>query len=91
MALIKIFENDNFIVDYNKNNNRYRVSVFNDNHFWDEVWFDAYSEENCKCLQEVLNNMKPNCHKDIVKDMQISKDVINNIIEEVIANETTKW
>jgi hypothetical protein len=44
MSLIKVFENDNFIVDYDKDKRRYRVSVFEDHHFQDEFWFDAYEE-----------------------------------------------
>lgn len=45
MDLIKIYENDNFIVDYNKDRGMYRVSVFEDNRFWDECWFNAYEDE----------------------------------------------
>ena len=39
---IRILENDDWIVDYDAENNQYRVSYFQDNHFVDEVWFDAY-------------------------------------------------
>ena len=48
MQLIKIFENDDFVVDYDRDRGMYRVSVFKDNHFQDEHWFDAYEEKECK-------------------------------------------
>ena len=43
--MIRISENDDFVVDYNKERGMYRVSVFNDGHFWDEYWFDAYEDK----------------------------------------------
>lgn len=43
--MIRISENDDFVVDYDKERGMYRVSVFNDGHFWDEYWFDAYEEK----------------------------------------------
>lgn len=44
MKLIKVFENDNFIIDYDKDNKKYRVSYFEDYHFKEECWFDEYNE-----------------------------------------------
>ena len=41
---IRIFENDNFIVEYDKLNKQYIVNVFEDGHWIDECWFDAYDE-----------------------------------------------
>lgn len=41
-SLIRISENDNFAVHYDKDRGMYRVSVFEDYHFKDEYWFDAY-------------------------------------------------
>lgn len=41
---IKIIENNDFIVDYNKETNTYRVSYFEDNHFKDEICFRGYKE-----------------------------------------------
>ena len=38
---IRIFENDNFIVEYDKLNKQYIVNVFEDGHWIDECWFDA--------------------------------------------------
>ena len=43
--IIRISESDNFIVDYDKSRGMYRVGVFDNCHFWDEYWFDAYEEK----------------------------------------------
>lgn len=43
--IIRIYETDDFIVDYDKYRRMYRVSIFKDHHFWDEFWFDAYEEK----------------------------------------------
>ena len=43
--LIRISESNDFIVDYDKDRRMYRVSVFEDNHYQDEYWFDAYGEK----------------------------------------------
>lgn len=42
---IRIFENDDWIVEYDIQNSQYRVSYFQDYHFVDEVLFDSYDEE----------------------------------------------
>ena len=44
MNLIRIAESNDFIVDYDKDRGMYRVSVFEDFHFQDEFWFDAYED-----------------------------------------------
>ena len=41
---VRIFANDDFVVDYDKYNSQYRVSYFEDNHFKEECYFDAYGE-----------------------------------------------
>ena len=38
---IRILENDDWIVEYDIENNKYRVGYFQDNHFVDEVLFDT--------------------------------------------------
>ena len=42
---IRIFENDDWIVEYDIHNNQYCVCYFQDYHFVDQVLFDAYKEE----------------------------------------------
>lgn len=41
---VRILEIDDWIVDYDKEKKKYRVSYFEDYHFVDELWFDAYKE-----------------------------------------------
>ena len=44
MALINIYESDDWIIDYDRERGMYRVSYFEDNHFKDECWFDCCEE-----------------------------------------------
>ena len=48
---IRIFENDDWVVEYDAENNQYRVSYFQDYHFVDEVLFDAYKGEKGLCVE----------------------------------------
>ena len=48
---IRILENDDWIVEYDIENNKYRVSYFQDYHFVDEILFDAYKEEKRLCVE----------------------------------------
>ena len=44
--IVRIKSNsEDCVVDYNKNNGMYRVSIFNINHFLDEFWFEAYEDK----------------------------------------------
>ena len=43
--LIRIFENENFIVDYNSETKKYRVSIFENSHYCDECEFDEYKKD----------------------------------------------
>ena len=36
----RILENDDWVVEYDAENHRYRVTYFQDNHFVDDVLFD---------------------------------------------------
>lgn len=46
--LIRISESEDWIIDYDKERGMYRVSYFEDNHFVDEHWFDAYEDKETK-------------------------------------------
>lgn len=46
--LIRISISDDWIIDYDKERGMYRVSYFQDNHFVDEYWFDAYEDKEKK-------------------------------------------
>lgn len=43
--VVRVYEDKDFIVDYNTSGKMYRVSVFEDDHFKDEFWFDAYEKK----------------------------------------------
>lgn len=43
---IRILENDDWIVEYDAENNRYRVGYFQDCHFVDDVLFERVEESN---------------------------------------------
>lgn len=60
MALIKVLENDDWIVEYDTENRKYRVSYFEDYHWKDECWF-----ERC-----VLDGKEISYHNMTVKDME---------------------
>lgn len=44
---VRILENEDWVVDYDKLNNKYRAAMFVNLNFVDEVWFDAYKEKAC--------------------------------------------
>ena len=73
MALIKIFENDNFVVDYDKDNGRYRVSYFEDYHFKDDSWFKEYN--NICGKRATLSVLDDYC--------RVPQEIIEDIVDEV--------
>ena len=48
MGLIKTCMSEDFEVDYDPSRGMYRVSTFEDGHFQNEYWFDAYEEKECR-------------------------------------------
>ena len=50
-----VFNSEDFIVDYNKSGKMYRVSVFEDCHFKDEFWFDAYEEKELEIQNKAVD------------------------------------
>jgi hypothetical protein len=89
MNLIKVFENDDFVIDYDKENGRYRVSYFEDYHFKDECWFDEYKEEK-RSLQEVIRNIEPISQERIRRalgQMETVDDIVGDIIGQIIERE----
>ena len=55
MSLIRVSESDDWIVDYDKERGMYRVSYFEDCHFKDEFWFDAYEEKESAVRNKAVN------------------------------------
>ena len=43
---VTLKETDDWIIDYDKNKGRYRISYFEDGHFKDEVIFREYQEDS---------------------------------------------
>lgn len=54
MGLIKISVSDNWVVEYDRERGMYRASYFEDNHFVDECWFDAYEEKELTNKAELI-------------------------------------
>ena len=48
---IRILDTDDWVVEYDAENHRYRVSYFQDYHFVDEILFDAYKREKGLCVE----------------------------------------
>ena len=48
---IRILDTDDWVVEYDAENHRYRVSYFQDYHFVDEILFDAYKGEKGLCVE----------------------------------------
>lgn len=72
MSLFPISESEDFVVHYDPMKGMYRVTVFNDGHFWDEYWFDEYKEQillDVKGLSNAVNKV----NQDILSGKGLSK------------------
>lgn len=63
-----VAESENFVVEYNKDLNVYRVSYFEDNHYVDEVHFDGVEPvnevtEEAKSEREIREMMYSMCNR----------------------------
>lgn len=56
---VRILETDEWVVDYDKEKRKYRISYFEDFHFVDEVWFDAYEEKEAEVTEQNDMLIKP--------------------------------
>ena len=74
--LIRILETDDWVVDYDKGRGMYRVSKFEDYHFKDEIWFDAYEE------REYLVRCKDCILKHYSESNNLWCDIFNTIMPE---------
>ena len=57
-SFIKIYSNDIFDIYYDKDTKRYHIDVFDDGHYWDEVWFDAYKAIDTHEEKEIDNRVE---------------------------------
>ena len=56
--LIRIWETDKWVVDYDKEREMYRVSYFEESHFVDEEWFYGYEKKEIKRLQDKIEELE---------------------------------
>jgi hypothetical protein len=58
----RILETDDWVVDYDKVDNRYRVAYFVGLNFIDEVWFDGYKDKEASLSEELKNYALVKCN-----------------------------
>lgn len=74
---------DDWIVDYDKSRGMYRVSYFQDNHFVDECWFDAYEDkEVSECTTSSLSEVVDKMCKISDEEIKEITTEINNMTSE---------
>ena len=56
---VRILEKDEWVVDYDREKKKYRVSYFEEFHFCDEIWFDAYEEKEVEVAEQNEMLIKP--------------------------------
>lgn len=78
---VLIYSNDTFDVYYDKDTKRYHIDVFDDGHYWDEVWFDAYKAIDANEEKEADNRVE----KIIEKLTSIKEEILrkNLIFDEI--------
>lgn len=91
MDVVRILDNDDWIVEYDRSRGMYRVSKFEDNHFVDECWFDAYEEKEVDDrvnkiidrLEKLKINFKKGLSKKRVLDDKGMEYFLNRLITEI--------
>lgn len=78
--LIEILNKDEWTVQYDKENNRYRVSYFEEFHFCDEIWFDAFEDKEIDDkVDKIIEKLE--CNKKVfVRDFPHRKMTINGFV-----------
>lgn len=66
---VRILESDDWIIDYDKEKRKYRVSYFEDFHFVDEIWFDAYEDK--EVYDEKIEKF--------IKDLEAAKNKVTEV------------
>lgn len=87
MSLLRILENDDWIVDYDRERGQYRVSYFEDNHFRDELWFDCFEEKEVTNKTELiglLELLKKNSKDVLVEHKYVSGEQFRYILDRII-------
>ena len=52
--VVSVYEDEYVAVDYNKSGKMYRVTIYEDGHYKDEYWFDAYEEKEITNKTELI-------------------------------------
>ena len=89
MDVITISYTDDWVVDYDKNRGMYRVSYFQDNHFVDEHWFDAFEEREVSNKTKIigyLTDVKYNGISILGDHKYIGKDRFEQFMDGIIKN-----
>lgn len=76
-SFVLIYSNDTFDVYYDKDTRRYHIDVFDDGHYWDEVWFDAYKVIDAHEEKETDNRVEK-----IIEKLGLVKSSIKEEIPE---------
>ena len=80
MDAVTISESDDWIVDYDRSRGMYRVSYFQDNHFVDEHWFDAFEDKKVDDrIEKIIEKLEDN--KVAFKKNQLSKGIIKMCLD----------
>lgn len=74
---VTILENDDWIIDYDKKLDRYRVSYFEDFNFVDDVCFNAYEDK------EVSECKSSSLSEAVDKMCKISDEEIKEIVTDI--------
>lgn len=77
--LIRISENDNFVIDYDVKRDMYRVSTFENYHFRDEYWFNAYNKEKLN----VLNIYKQKYRLCELEEIRMYNPIHNSLLGKI--------
>ena len=83
--LIRILENKDLVVDYDKERKMYRVSIFKEGHFKDEYWFNACDKTDDK-IEKIINklgNTKENLKKNRER-IVFTKHGLDNLFDAII-------
>jgi hypothetical protein len=82
MSYFPVSESDNFVVHYDPMSGMYRVIVFNDGHFWDEYWFDAYEDKELSVkFPQTIGNMTYYSKADLFEWVETQQQLNKKYIE----------
>lgn len=77
---VTISESDDWIVDYDRSSGMYRVGYFQNNHFVDEHWFDAFEDKEVDDrIEKIIEKLEDN--KVAFKKNQLSKGRIKMCLD----------